>query len=87
MTDLELCPFCGCEMECRLMHDVNTYGSPMRYFIIGKHTNRCFLKDVTMMPYEDKDEAITIWNRRILEEQYQVIRATKEDWRRGGFYG
>ena len=61
------CPFCGCEMECRLMHDTETYGFPMRYFIVGDHKWDCFLEHVPMVPYDDKENAISTWNRRVKE--------------------
>jgi len=67
MTEMKPCPFCGCEIECRLMHDTETYGFPMRYFIMGDHEWDCFLEHVPMVPYDDKEKAISTWNRRVEE--------------------
>lgn len=63
--ELNPCPFCGCEMKCSRMHDMERNGFPWRYFITGSHEWTCYLKYAKPIPWEDREEAIETWNRRM----------------------
>lgn len=64
MTDLKLCPFCGCDLEYKRY----TRGQPItiEYFDIRHPDNGCILSDFSAS-YADYDVLLKQWNRRVKE--------------------
>ena len=65
MTELKLCPFCGCEVEI-VIGIYGLHSIPNRYNIIHPE-NDCIMEGFESYFTDNKEYLIEDWNRRVEE--------------------